>query len=350
MNLLFWLFGGVALGVGGEQVTHRLRSSQPAIGPDGSPGDEPGTDRPRRRRSKGRIALIAFLVFILLLVGGGLGMWLWANRVFNKIERVEVGHQLRHGGGRATNYLLVGTDNRPGVSGNRSDTIMLLRVQGGGARMLSIPRDLYVKISPSGRQQKINAAYNSGASSLVETIKDNLGIPVDRYLEVNFVSFGGLVDSAGGVDIAFANPAFDRNSGLDVKKAGRVHLDGAQALAYSRSRHYVEIVAGKERPEGGLPDVNRQLRQQTFLRAVLNKAGSTHNPFKLVHIASSMSKGLRIDDEMNLRDAFNLAWKMGSFNPETVKLPVTPAKLSNGAEVLQLRQPAAEAVLDQFRR
>ena len=347
MSYLLWLVGGLVLGIGGEQIFHRVRDPRPEVGPDGAPL-EPGA-RPRRKRSKRRIALIVFLSVLLLLVGCGLGMWLWANSVFNRIERVQVGQELRHGGGQATNYLLVGTDDRAGVSGSRSDTILLLRVQGGGARMMSIPRDLYVTIADSGRRQKINAAYNTGASNLIRTIKNNLGIPVDRYLEVNFVSFAKLVDAVGGVDIDFANPAFDLGSGLDVKQAGRVHLNGAQALAYSRSRHYVEIVNGQQRPEGGLPDVNRQLRQQTFLRAVLKKAGSTRNPFKLMRVASAMANGLHIDNEMTLWDGVQLAWDMGGFNPEMVKLPITPATLSNGAQVLNLQQPAAEAAIAQFR-
>ncbi|MDQ6696851.1 MAG: LCP family protein, partial [Actinomycetota bacterium] len=338
---------GLVLGVVGEQVAHRVFGLRRPAGPNGTVDRQAGPGR--RKRSKRRIALIASLVVLLLIAGGGIGMWLWANSVFNRIQRVPVSAELRRGGGQATNYLLVGTDNRPGVSGNRSDTIMVLRVQGGGARMLSIPRDLYVKIADTGRQQKINAAYNSGAANLIKTIKDNLGIPVDRYFEVNFVSFGGLVDAVGGVDINFANPAFDLNSGLDVKTSGLVHLNGAQALAYARSRHYTEVVNGQQRPQGGLPDINRQLRQQAFLRAVFGKAGKTRNPFKLMHIASSMTKGLRIDDKMTLWNAIQLGWDVGGFNPETVKLPVVPSRTSSGSDILQLQQPAAEAVISQFR-
>ncbi len=66
-------------------------------------------------------------------------------------------------------------------------------------------------------------------------------------------------------------------------------------------------------------------------------------------IASSTADGLRIDNEMNLWDGVQLAWDMGDFNPETVKLPVTPETLSNGSQILQLQQPAAEAVLAEFR-
>src|SRR3546814_19221755 len=68
-------------------------------------------------------------------------------------------------------------------------------------------------------------------------------------LEVDFVSFASLVDSLGGITIEFPNPAYDRNSGLDVQQAGPVTLDGPQALAYVRSRHLVEVFDGQDRPD-----------------------------------------------------------------------------------------------------
>jgi anionic cell wall polymer biosynthesis LytR-Cps2A-Psr (LCP) family protein len=162
------------------------------------------------------------------------------------------------------------------------------------------------------------------------------------------VSFGGLVDAVGGVEINFANPAFDRSSGLDVKQAGRVRLNGKEALAYVRSRHYVEIVNGRQQADSG-GDLSREQRQQTFLRAVLSKAGGTRNPFKLTKVASAATKGLRIDNKMTLWDGFHLAWDMGGFNPASVKLPVVPTTLNNGAQVLLLKQPEAELVLASFR-
>ena len=273
MSLLLWLLGGVVLGVGGEQIVHRLRP--PDLAPGGPRNRDPGTGRPRPR-SRRRVVLISVGVVALVLVVSGIGIWLWASSVFNRIERVAVGPALSDGG-RGTNYLLVGTDNRAGVAGNRSDTILLLRIEGGKARMLSIPRDLYVTIANTGKKQRINAAYNSGAINLVRTVTAELGLPVDRYLEVNFVSFGGLVDAVGGVDIDFPNPAFDRSSGLDVKQAGRVRLDGKQALAYVRSRHFVEIVNGQEKSDPG-GDLSREQRQQTFLARRVVEGGRHPQP------------------------------------------------------------------------
>ena len=109
---------------------------------------------------------------------------------------VEVGDVLAPGGGGGTNYLIVGSDSRENVDaddpnagsmlgegapgGQRSDTIMLLRVEGDRSLMMSIPRDLFATIAGTGDQPRINAAYNQGPSSLIETVSDNLEIPVHR--------------------------------------------------------------------------------------------------------------------------------------------------------------------------
>ncbi len=311
------------------------------------------TERIIGLRSRKRILGFTSLAVIMLVLAGMVGGYLWANSVFNKIEKVDVSAQLSHGSG--TNYLLVGSDNgqqggdqRKGVSGARSDTIMVLRVQDGKAKMLSLNRDLWVTNPATGQQGRLNSAYNTGSANLVAAVTANFHIPIDRYIEIDFISFAGLVDSFGGIDVNFANPAIDRNSGLVVEKAGVVHLDGSQALAYVRSRHYVEIINGKEVPEGGLPDVNRTQRQQTFLREIMKKAGSKRNPFTLMSAATKMSSGLRVDNDMTMIDAAQFAWSMGRLNPETVALPVVPRTTSGGAAVLDVGD-GGETVLTQFR-
>ncbi len=55
---------------------------------------------------------------------------------------------------------------------------------------------------------------------LIKTVQQSLGIPINRYMEVDFVTFAGLVDAVGGVTIDFPFPAFDTNTGLDIKQAG----------------------------------------------------------------------------------------------------------------------------------
>ena len=101
-------------------------------------------------------------------------------------------------------------------------------------------------------------------------------------MEVDFVTFAGLVDAVGGVNIDFPYPAFDKQSGLDVKQTGSVKLNGQQALAYVRSRHYTEIKEDGKPHEDPTADLGRIGRQQDFMRAVMYKVASTQNPISLV--------------------------------------------------------------------
>ena len=342
MTLVVVLVVGVVLGVVAEQVVHAVQASRAERSLD--PADRPA--RTKRKRSKWKIALVCLLTLVLLVVVAGVGSWFWARAKFNDIERVEVGPALRHGGGTGTNYLLVGTDARAEVTGNRSDSMIVLRVADGKATMLSIPRDLWVTIASSGREQKLNAAFNDGPQNLIRTIDENLGIPVDRYMEISFDAFGSLVDAMGGVVIDFPHPAFDTMSGLNVTESGPVLLNGEQALAYVRSRHYTEIIDGEEVPDNQ-SDFGRQARQQTFLRVVLDKMASSKNPVTLARNSSKLANGLRIDDEMRFTDALGLGWDIAGKSPETVILPTAPFRIA-GQAALQLDQPRADAVLAQY--
>jgi LCP family protein required for cell wall assembly len=292
------------------------------------------------------------LILSALLILGVFGLYWYANSIFNRIEKVDVSDALASGSG--TNYLIVGSDSaevlqegdpgfdpdRPG--GQRSDTMMLLRFEGGEARIMSIPRDLIVTIAETGEEGRINGAYNGGPSRLIRTVQDNLDITIQRYIEVDFVSFAGLVDGLGGVTINFPNPAFDTNSGLNVMQTGPVELNGDQALAYVRSRNYTEIINGEE-VRDPTADLGRILRQQAFLQAVFAELGNAGNPFTLARVASNVAEGLRIDDDMSLFDAMRFAWRLRGLNPVPVELP---ADLEG--PVLHLNDES-DAALEQFR-
>lgn len=301
-----------------------------------------------RRRGPLRVALgFLGLAVVVALLAVELG-WFYADFQWGKVERVDVdveGDSALDGDSGGTNYLLVGTDSRPGVEGNRSDTMLVLRTGDGPAKIMSIPRDLLVQIP--GRDDadlhRINAAYNDGPVSLIRTVQESVGVPIDRYIEINFESFGGLIDALGGVTIDFPNPAFDTQSGLDVKESGPVRLDGNQALAYVRSRTYTEVIDGTEVTDP-TADLGRVQRQQVFLRAVLAEAGASKDPFTLDTIGRSLIGGLRVDNRMELTDALRFAWDMGSLDPQPTTLPT-----NNVGPALELREPDAEAVLEDFR-
>lgn len=321
----------------------------------------PDTTRGRSRRPKlRRILLLTSILLPLLLLAAAVGGYLYAKSVYDRIEKIPLADVLTDGDG-GTNYLIVGSDSRDveelvdaGLDpagfadggGQRSDTMLLLRFAGGKASMMSIPRDLYVPIAETGGSQKINAAYNGGPRRLVLTVQESLGVPVDHYLEVDFVSFAKLVDSLGGITIDFPHPAFDRNSGLDVREAGPVELDGPQALGFVRSRKYVEVVDGQEQRDA-TGDLGRVVRQQQFLKAVFSELGSAKNPLTLARAAGSAAGGLRIDDTMGLFDAIRFAWRLRSLDPTPVELPTRPG--SNQAGSVLFMEPDADVALAQFR-
>jgi len=313
--------------------------------------------RPKLRR----LVLLTSIFLPVLLLLAAVGGYLYARSVFERIEKIPLADVLSPSG-TGTNYLIVGSDSRSvedivdaGLNpeafeeggGQRSDTMLLLRFVDGGAKMMSIPRDLYVPIAETGGESKINAAYNGGPRRLVLTIQQALGVPIHQYMEVDFVSFAKLVDALGGITIDFPNPAFDANSGLDVRQAGPNHLDGPQALAFVRSRHYVEVVNGEQRADV-TADLGRVKRQQQFLKAVFGELGSSKNPFTLAKAASSTTGGLRIDDTLGLTEAIRFAWRLRSLDPVPVELPVEFGRNSSGS-VLFLVEPDSDGALAQFR-
>lgn len=304
--------------------------------------------------------LVGVVVVVALLAAGGL---LWGYQQFRSIERVELADVLATGEG--TNYLIVGSDTRSGISADdpnasailgpgaqggepeRSDTIMILRVDGDGSRMLSVPRDLLVTISETGTTSRINSAFNGGPRRLIATLRDQLQLPIHHYLEVDFVAFRDLVDALGGITINFPHPASDHMSGLNVPEAGEVRLDGTQALAYVRSRYYTETIDGRQvtEPTG---DIGRVVRQQQFLSAVVREVGGTRNPFRMMSMTSSLVDGMRIDDQLSYFGAIRLALRFRSMQLEPASLPTSNRTLASGAQVLDLVQPGADEVLARF--
>jgi polyisoprenyl-teichoic acid--peptidoglycan teichoic acid transferase len=303
--------------------------------------------RPTRKRGPLRIlmGLVGIgITLVLLAVEGG---WVYANAQFDKIERVDVdidGQSALAGSSGGTNYLLIGTDKREGTEGNRADSILVLRTGDGPARLLSIPRDLLVpRPDLGGDRARINAAYNQGAVNLIRTVQEGVGIPIDRYIEINFTAFGDLVDALGGVVINFPTPAIDEGSGLNIQQAGDVELNGEQALAYVRSRKYQEVIDGVPQGTSG-SDLERIVRQQIFLREVLKEAGSSRNPLHLARIGNALVDGLSIDNHMELIDGLAFAWNMGQLEPVQTELPV----MDSGDQATVVLAPEAQAVIEDF--
>ena len=99
--------------------------------------------------------------------------------------------------------------------------------------VLSIPRDLWVDIpgnSAVSGMNRINAAFDSGPDLLVQTIEQDLGIPINHYMSVNFPGFSGMVNALGGVTMDFPTPVKDQYTGLNVSTVGCQVVNGTTAL------------------------------------------------------------------------------------------------------------------------
>ncbi len=165
---------------------------------------------------------------------GAFGVISAANARSDDVQRIEgLELVLTAQDGPAQNYLLIGSDSRENadpddadfggigdtnqVSGRRSDTIMILRQEadGNGASIVSLPRDLWVNIAGRDGANRINSAYSDGTDVLAATITQELGIPINHVVDIDFSGFKDIVDAMGGTQVCFWFATRDKNTGLD---------------------------------------------------------------------------------------------------------------------------------------
>jgi LCP family protein required for cell wall assembly len=203
--------------------------------------------RTTRRSTKQRVkrALIgacAFVVAFTLGVAGLGAAWLHGYKLpfasgatYLRVQKLQTkGHADRSQSPTAPFYvLLVGNDDRPGVGGARGDALHLVGVNPalGKATMLDIPRDT------CWNGDKINAANaQGGGPAQAAAVGGLVGVSVSYVVDVNFDKFLALVDGVGGVTLNVPTEMHDTYSGAYFHP-GVQHLNGTQALAFSRDRH-----------------------------------------------------------------------------------------------------------------
>ena len=193
-------------------------------------------------------------------------------------------------------------DTEKDYRGN-SDTMIVVTVnpKTNKTTMTSVPRDTMAQIwktssSNTNKIQKINSAYNIGnEGSAVVTTEKLLNIPIDYYIKVDFNSLKQIVNAVGGVDVdvPFSFSYGDTGEKESHFKKGKMHLNGKQALDYSRMRY--------EDPKG---DYGRQMRQRQVITAIIKSAASantfTHYQKVLDSISSSMTTNLSFSDMQSM--------------------------------------------------
>jgi LCP family protein required for cell wall assembly len=245
----------------------------------------------------------------------------------------------RPGAGAGQNWLLTGSDSRQGlatrqekqlstgrdVTGQRSDTILLLHVpaNGGPSTLVSLPRDSYVRI-PGYGMNKLNAAYSFGGPQLLaETVQNATGLRIDHYVGIGFGGLVNVVDAVGGVRICVKAALRDRASGLRVGR-GCHTLNGAQSLAFVRDRH--SFRAG---------DLQRVQDQRVFMNALLRKATSRAvylDPVAAIRTVMDSVGSLTVDQGTQLYQLARLGFRLRS--PQSTTVPIAHGTATGVGSVL----------------
>lgn len=260
------------------------------------------------------------------------------------------------------NILVLGLDRRPGEGEDqpaRSDTMFVASIdtQARRLQMLAIPRDLWAEIPYGDKpgvwsEAKINAAFSygqfykypgGGAAAAVAAVEHDYHIDIQHYVVIDWAGFVTLVDAIGGIDIDVPDTISDYGTDvLEVFKdqtvvAGPQHMDGKQALGYSRVR-----VDG---------DLKRIERQQLVIRAVAAQSVSLGYIAKLPQLWDAYHAAIRTDIDSGSIPGFGiLAGKLKLERIDTFSLgPALYPGISEDGELILLPNiDEVYEIIDQF--
>lgn len=249
-----------------------------------------------RRSCGGCLWRLVKVTVLLLLLGGAvllLSFWLFPP----------------FGAERSARVLLLGLDDEPRQGGaRRADTIMLYgaNLQGGGALLLSVPRDARVHLPGYRGYRKINAAYAYGKSALVRhTLAQRSTMDADcpYYLTFDSKTVSAMVDAMGGVVVDVPERMkYDDDWGylhIDLQP-GRQRLNGTQVVGFLRWR---------KNNNGGhsSTDTERAARQRALVAAI---ADTMRTPGGMVRapLVYAAFRAHTVETNLSLRHLLLMLW------------------------------------------
>lgn len=265
-------------------------------------------------------------------------------------------NQLQTEGDSRVNILLLGIGGANHDGSDLTDTIMIASIDpiNHSAILLSIPRDLWVKI-PGNGYQKINAAYaygkqNSNANTLAGKEKDGIelldktlepvvGIPIHYHALFDFTAFKDIVNALGGVTFYVPEQLYDPTIAWENKynsviaQKGTQTFNGEKALLYAKSRETSS-------------DFARGERQRQLLVAIKDKTlslGTFSNPVRVVQLLNSLGNNVYTDfNNGSIKCLYKQAGLITSSNIKSLDLVTPPHNLlttanMNGLSVVEPR-------------
>ncbi|MFC5286592.1 LCP family protein [Actinokineospora guangxiensis] len=230
------------------------------------------------------------------------------------------------GGARPpVSVLVIGSDRREGadvgggVTGQRADALMLVRLAGdrGHADVLALPRDSWVDIPGHGRG-KLNASLaHGGVPLVVRTVEDLVGVRVDHVLVADFGAVRAITGDLGGVPVTNPAASTDPLTGTSFA-AGPLLLDGDRAMTWVRQRY-------------GLPhgDLDRIVRQQQLLAGIAKRLGGTgalELPGTLRAVVSTASRHVSVDAGLTVPRMTELAAALAAVPRDQVRFFTAPVR------------------------
>lgn len=287
--------------------------------------------------------LLGILITILIIVGGAsLYGYITFNKLANQMEKVELTNddlgvvdeeELKQYEDytEVVNIALFGIDSTDTTSG-RSDSIMVATLDPihNKLKLTSFMRDSYVNINGYG-SDKLNHAYAYGGPSLsINTLNTNFGLNIIDFVAVDFSSLPKIIDSFGGItlditteELNYINGYINHINSLDgtnsptISTTGTQHLNGVQALAYSRIRYTA----------GG--DFERTQRQRTVLTALFNEALNVA-PTQYLSVISNLTQ--YITTSLDTNTMLKLATKIGTMGLNGVSIEQERFPIDNYCE------------------
>jgi LCP family protein required for cell wall assembly len=362
--------GGAGPGSDDEQRPYKLYRARPrglkallrgeedqgldrALRPE--PGRPPGRWRDRITPKRVVLGVLGAIVFWLLL---SLILFMVSASQQQTLPKAALA-ELASGGNMITSantVLILGTDNRPssgpgskepGANHNpnfaNSDTIMLWRVGGGVSRRLSIPRDTAAEI-PGHGMGKINAGYAFGGPALeLKTIEQFTGLKINHLIVVDLAQFPPFIDAIGGIDLKTERVCANVSGGIQAGgftlnlSAGEHHLNGLQALLYSRVR---------ENPcNPSDNDLTRVTHQQQILNAIKSQLFSVGTFFHLPWASWDAPKVLRTDMGGPTLMSLFFASEIGGSAPLKVLKPTGAEALPGYGDALKVTTRDVQAAV-----
>ncbi|MFR7754485.1 MAG: LCP family protein [Bacteroidales bacterium] len=315
----------------------------------------------KRGMSRGKkIALGIAIALVVVLACGGIAVALWYNNIANNIRGNQDITNLAAPAANEPYYvLLMGSDAREGWEpvdenndGERSDSIMVARVDEKAQQVdiISIPRDLRVKIDGHG-YGKINSVIEYGGYNLlVSTLNDIFDIKINYYAIVYFQGFLDLVDTLGGVtvEVPEGTASFDMDENLNtvepsiILPAGdEVLLNGEQALVLARCRHGWPLDQGAY----AMGDYQRTLNQRNLIKAIA-KGVLAQDVTQLPALVESLSKC--VETNMSVDKIVSLAMNMRGMDIESMEsaqLPIGASTINGDWQAVMYQD--VFAVLDE---